>query len=80
MQILWVAAAGILLVVLVWLTRMRVEAFNEDVPDPAALFKQARQLLDKYDRPELWQHALFVKDKDPGQLARLQLGIQNESP
>jgi len=47
------------------------------LPEPHTLFKRARDLLDKYDRPDVWNHAAQVMDKDPGQLARMQLGIQN---
>jgi hypothetical protein len=81
-----------LLIALVWLTRVRegfvggttlpggLEVPNvdlKDLPDPHMLFKQARELLDKYDKPDVWQHAALVMDKDPGQLARMQLGINN---
>jgi hypothetical protein len=50
----------------------------EGMPTPPELFKKARELMAKYDQPDLWIHAARVMDKDPGQLARLQLGIQNE--
>jgi hypothetical protein len=51
--------------------------------DPAAmrpspeLFAMARSMLDKYDRPELWNRALEQSKMDPGQLARQHLGITN---
>lgn len=87
-----------LLIVLVWLTRVRegfVEGFVvppgtvlpsgfqipnvdlKELPEPHTLFKKARTLLDKYDKPEIWLHAAQVMDKDPGQLARMELGINN---
>lgn len=47
------------------------------IPEPQQLFKQMRSLLDKYDKPEVWGHAAQVMDKDPGQLARMNLGIIN---
>ena len=45
--------------------------------DPAALFKRARTLLDQYDTPDMWNHSAQMTDKDPGELARLHLGIKN---
>ena len=51
--------------------------FKPESMDPAALFKQARTLLERYDKPEVWNRAAQTIDLDPGQLARLQLGIQN---
>ena len=65
-----------LLLLLVWLTRVR-EGFLDlkEIPEPQKLLKQMRTLLDKYDRPEVWNHAAQVMDKDPGQLARMNLGI-----
>ncbi len=72
-----------LIAVLVWLTRVRenfATATVTDAPDPQRLFSMARELLKRYEDPELWGHALSVHDKDPGQLARMALGIQNEAP
>lgn len=48
-----------------------------DLQDPAALMKRMRGLLDKYDKPEIWNHAAQMMDKDPGTLARIQLGLHN---
>lgn len=42
-------------------------------PTPPEIFKKLRGLIDRWDRPEVWEHTLFVHDKDPGQLARLHL-------
>lgn len=69
----------ILLIVLIWVTRLR-ESFVGDVnlstlPNPHELMRKARELLDKYDKPEVWNHAAQVIDKDPGELARMNLGI-----
>ncbi len=50
----------------------------EGMPTPPELFKKARELMEKYDKPELWVHAANVMDKDPGQLARINLGIHND--
>jgi len=47
----------------------------ENMPDPSTIIKALRGLVDKYDNPELWNNAKLVHDKDPGQLARMQLGI-----
>jgi hypothetical protein len=83
-----------LLIVLAWLTRVResfidFEASRVDpkalqdvdlssLPAPQEVFKQLRKLIDKYDTPEVWGHAAQVMDKDPGQLARMNLGIVNK--
>lgn len=48
-----------------------------DLPDPQTVFKGLRALLDKYDNPEVLGHITQVMDKDPGQLARMNLRIQN---
>ena len=48
----------------------------DEMPNPAILLKQMRTLLDKYDKPEVWNHAASVMDKDPGTLARMQLGLE----
>lgn len=59
-------------------TRVR-EGFVDlgTIPEPHAIIKQVRTLMDKYDKPEVWNHAAQVMDKDPGQLARMYLGISN---
>ena len=69
----------ILLIALALLTRARAEAFANmgDLPDPQELFKFARKMLDKYDKPEVWAHAAEVMNKDPGELARMNLNINN---
>lgn len=58
-------------------SRASTEAFVDPDMDPAALFKRARDLLDKYDKPDVWNHSAQMLNKDPGELARLQLGIRN---
>ena len=77
----------ILLILLIWITRVREGFINmpdipdldlSKIPEPQKLLKQVRGLLDKYDKPEVWNHAAIVMDKDPGQLARMNLGISNE--
>jgi hypothetical protein len=77
----------ILLIALAILTRVRdtaaVEAFVDlgidptTLPNPQDILRGARTLLDKYDKPEIWSHIMNVKDKDPGQLARMYLNIPN---
>jgi len=83
----------ILLILLVWLTRVREDFIDMndmgdlgkmmsgqkglDQVDPQKLFKEMRSLLDRYDKPALWEHAAAVSDKDPGELARMNLGITN---
>jgi hypothetical protein len=82
---------AVLVLVLLLLTRVRdnrVEFFVaegppqmslEGMPTPPELFKRARDLLAKYDQPDLWIHAARVMDKDPGQLARMNLGSENSN-
>ena len=73
----------VLLLVLMWLTRVRegfIDMPNLDltkIPEPQKLMRQMRSLMDKYDKPEVWDHMAQVMDKDPGQLARMNLGISN---
>ena len=47
------------------------------LPEPHTLFKKARELIDKYDKPGTWLDAAMMMDKDPGQLARMHMGIVN---
>lgn len=47
------------------------------LPEPHKLFEKARELINKYDKPDVWLHAAEMMDKDPGQLARLHMGIAN---
>lgn len=76
-----IALLVLLLLALAWLTQVREGFLNSpnlsDIQDPQKLLKQVRTLLDKYDSPELWAGVTQRMDKDPGQLARLQLGINN---
>lgn len=78
----------ILLIALAFLTRVRdasvVESFlslgdvdPKTLPDPQEILKGARNLLNKYDKPEVWAHIMNVKDKDPGELARMYLNTPN---
>ena len=43
------------------------------LPEPQVMFRRARELLDRYDRPEFWNHAAQIMNKDPAELARLHL-------
>jgi len=45
--------------------------------EAAPLLENARRILNKYDNPDQIGHVLNVKDKDPGQLARMFLNITN---
>ena len=85
-MIVYFALFVILLIALAFLTRVRDEAVESFVnigvdpatlPNPQDILKGARNLLDKYDKPEVWSHIMNVKDKDPGQLARMYLNIPN---
>ena len=79
-----------LLIALMWITRVREDFINvppgilpadmpalKDIPDPRELFGRMRGLLEKYDKPEVWGGIIERMDKDPGQLARMNLGIEN---
>ena len=85
---LFFALFVILLIALAILTRVRDEAAVETflnvgdidpatLPNPQDILKGARNLLNKYDKPEVWAHIMNVKDKDPGELARMYLNIPN---
>jgi len=83
----WIHAIFILLIgALLWVSRLRETFINmpqvpdldlATIPEPQKLLKHVRSLLDKYDKPEVWNHAAQMMDKDPGQLARINLGITN---
>lgn len=58
----------------------RYESFisAEDVkklPSPPEIISGLRKLLDRYDKPEMWNHTMNVTDKTPGELARIQLEL-----
>ena len=52
----------------------RFDGTKESI-DPQQLLSRVKRLLDKIDNPELIGHMLNVVDKDPGQLARMQLNL-----
>jgi hypothetical protein len=54
------------------------EPFENPIQDPNVILSQVRGLLDKYQDPTTLNHIIQMIDKDPGQLARLHLGIQNQ--
>jgi hypothetical protein len=82
--LVWLSAVTLFLFVVVQ-HRANLELFSAnpakvdvaDLPDPRTVFKGLRELLDKYDNPEVLGHISQVMDKDPGQLARMNLHIQN---
>ena len=43
--------------------------------DPAVIMKSLRSLLDRYDKPDIWEHAKKVHTMSPGELARMNLGV-----
>jgi hypothetical protein len=45
--------------------------------DMSPILNKMQGLLGKYDNPENMGHVLSIKDKDPGQLARMYLNINN---
>ena len=90
----------ILLILLVWLTRVRegfidVSDYMNTIQSQKALFKtlqlpesgdntefttklqEMMKKFDKFSNPEFLNHAKDMADKDPGELARLNLGIRN---
>lgn len=53
-----------------------MKAKDAKVPDgldPAIIIKNLRGLLDKYDNPDLWNHAKRVHSMKPEELARMNL-------
>ena len=78
---MWLILIGILFVVAFMLTRVREGFANKEEPteplDPQKLMSQLQNLMNKYGSPDVWHHATQVMDKDPGQLARMNLGIVN---
>lgn len=60
-------------VLLVYLiTQKNYEGF-QDIPMPNEIFKKLRGLLDKYDRPDVWNHTIQMANKNPTELARMNL-------
>jgi hypothetical protein len=51
----------------------RVGGQSENSP----ILQKMQGLLDKYDNPDHLGHVLRIKDKDPGELARMYLNINN---
>lgn len=45
--------------------------------DMSPIMNKMQGLLSKYDNPESMGHVLSIKDKDPGELARMYLNINN---
>jgi hypothetical protein len=77
--------------IVLWLQSRRHESFVDigdigdmkdinlaDLPDPQELFKRLSTIIERYNDPDMIQQITENIDKDPGQLARKQLGIQNE--
>jgi hypothetical protein len=55
----------------------RYERFT-DTPLPNEIFQTLRNLLDKYDKPEVWNHAIQMVNKSPTELARIQIRANQE--
>jgi hypothetical protein len=70
--ILGIILLGIITWTLVWRGH---EAFQDGKKpiDPQKMLERVQGILDKIDNPALVNHFLNVMDKDPGQLARMQL-------
>lgn len=68
--ILGIALLGIIACGLI--VKRQVEAFEEQI-DPEKLLAKVKGILEKIDNPELINHVLSIVDKDPGQLARMQI-------
>jgi len=45
--------------------------------DMSPIMNKMQGLLSKYDNPDSMGHVLSIKDKDPGELARMYLNINN---
>ena len=67
----------IIILIMIWLVPYH-EGFQdikmpENMPEPQQIIKVLRNLLDQYDKPEMWAHAKRVNKMNPGELARLEL-------
>jgi len=51
-------------------TRHLMKKYNLEGEGPLA---KMSEILEKYDRPEVWGHAANIQGKDPGELARMYL-------
>jgi hypothetical protein len=51
-------------------TRHLMKKYNLEGDGPLA---KMSEILEKYDRPEVWGHAANIQGKDPGELARIYL-------
>jgi len=51
-------------------TRHLMKKYNLEGDGPLA---KMSEILEKYDRPEVWGHAANIQGKDPGELARMYL-------
>ena len=89
-----IAGGLIAFAVVMWLQSRQVERFMNigdidinkvsdidlsKIPDPHTVFKRLRAILDRYDDPATIHQITSNIDKDPGELARQHLGIQNNS-
>ena len=77
-----IIAAAILLGFIFYSTFKKTEeAFVTTSPsispdvDPRAMFDALRGLVDKFDRPELWDNTKRLAGKTHGEMARINLGI-----
>jgi hypothetical protein len=68
----YVIILGIAILGIIAFQVVTVEPF-EDKIDPEALLARVKGILEKIDNPELINHVLTIVDKDPGQLARMQI-------
>ena len=68
----YVIILGIAILGIIAFRVVTVEPF-EDKIDPEALLARVKGILEKIDNPELINHVLSIVDKDPGQLARMQI-------
>jgi hypothetical protein len=69
--ILGIALLGIIACRMIFF-KVAVEPFEEQI-DPEKLLAKVKGILEKIDNPELINHVLSIVDKDPGQLARMQI-------
>jgi hypothetical protein len=76
-----IAAAAILLGFIFYSTFKKTEEAFATAPsispdvDPRAMFDALRGLIDKFDRPELWDTTKRMAGKTHGEMARINLGI-----
>jgi hypothetical protein len=70
-----------LVILLTFIMTRTTEAFADvaELPDPHKMIQGLRALLDRFDKPDVLNHAIQIYNKDPGELARMELNRKDRS-